>query len=64
MMKNNKNKIIYKIKGELKSVYADSAPSLSNVKYQTAQFKCSRRRIFVEERPGRAIELTASKMIE
>lgn len=41
-----KEKTIYEIKGELKKVYEDSAPSLLAVKYCTDEFKHGHSSIF------------------
>lgn len=59
-----KKKTNDEIKAELREVYGDCAPSLSTIKYWTAEFKRGRTSILDEERPGRPNEVTTSEMIE
>jgi len=46
------------IKNELIEVYGESAPSISTIKYWTAEYRRGRTSIFDEDRPGRPREVT------
>lgn len=58
-----KKKTNDEINTELKDVYGESAPSLSTIKYWTAEFKRGRTSIFDDERPGRPKEVTTPEMV-
>lgn len=59
-----KKKTNDEIKIELDDVYGDSAPSLSTIKYWTAEFKRGRTIIFDDERPGRPREVTIPELVD
>lgn len=46
------------IKVNLHVVYKDYIPSLTTIGYWFNEFKCGQISVFVEERPGRPIEIT------
>ncbi|XP_030750623.1 uncharacterized protein LOC115878306 [Sitophilus oryzae] len=59
-----KKKTNDEIKIELDDEYGDSAPSLSTIKYWTAEFKRGLTIIFNDERPGCPREVTTPEMVD
>ena len=51
------------IKDELDSVYGDSAPSFTTVKFWAAEFKCGRKNSGDDERSGRPKTATTDENI-